>query len=205
QGGESNQWFTPLFENTAPIEQPRDKPDWHFSEAIAERAIGWIGQQKAVAPEKPFFIYLAPGAAHAPHHVGKEWADRYKGKFDHGWDKQRELTLERQKKLGVVPKEAKLTPRPDSIPAWSSCTANEKKLYARMQEVFAGFLEHVDAQVGKVVDALEQMELRDDTLIFYIVGDNGPSAEGTLTGTLNVMRTMLGLKDDANELVKHLD
>ena len=205
QGGESNQWFTPLFENTAPIEMPHDNPKWHFSEAIAERAISWIGQQKAAAPDKPFFIYFAPGAGHAPHHVHKEWADKYKGKFDHGWDRQREITLENQKKLGLVPKNTKLTPRPDSIPSWDSRSADEKRLYARMQEVFAGFLEHVDAQIGKVVDAIGQMGLRDDTLIIYIVGDNGPSAEGTLTGTLNVMRTMLGLKDDPLEMVKHLD
>jgi arylsulfatase A-like enzyme len=205
QGGESNQWFTPLFENTAPIEMPHDNPKWHLSEALAERAIGWIGQQKAVAPDTPFFIYFAPGAAHAPHHVSKEWADKYKGKFDQGWDKQRELTFENQKKLGIIPKDTKLTPRPDSIPSWDSRSADEKRLYARMQEVFAGFLEHVDAQVGKVVDAIDQMGLRDDTLIIYIVGDNGPSAEGTLAGTLNVMRTMLGLEDDPSEMVKHID
>ena len=205
QGGESNQWFTPLFENTAPIEMPHDNPNWHFSEAIAEKAIGWIGQQKAAAPDKPFFIYFAPGAAHAPHHVSKEWADKYKGKFDYGWDRQREITIDMQKKLGIIPENTKLTPRPDSIPSWDSRSADEKKVYTRMQEVFAGFLEHVDAQVGKIVDALEQMELRDDTLIIYIVGDNGPSAEGTLTGTVNVMRTMMGEKEDLASMVKHID
>jgi arylsulfatase A-like enzyme len=205
QGGESNQWYTPLFENTVPVERSDNNPKWHFSEAIAEKAIGWIGQQKAAAPEKPFFMYFAPGAAHAPHHVSKEWADKYKGKFDHGWDRQRELTLENQKKIGIVPKNTKLTPRPDSIPSWNSRTADEKRLYARMQEVFAGFLEHVDAQIGKLVDAIEQMGLRDNTLIIYIVGDNGPSAEGTLTGTLNVMRTMLGLPDDVSAMLKHIN
>jgi len=205
QGGESNQWHTPLFENNAPVEQPHDNPKWHFSEAIADKAIGWIGQQKAVAPDKPFFIYFAPGAAHAPHHVAKEWADKYKGKFDHGWDRQREITFENQKKIGMIPKSTKLTPRPDSIPSWDSRSADEKRLYARMQEVFAGFLEHADAQIGRLIDALEQMDLRKDTLIIYIVGDNGPSAEGTLTGTLNVMRTMLGLKDDVPSMLKHIN
>jgi arylsulfatase A-like enzyme len=184
---------------------PHDKPKWHFSEAIADKAIGWIGQQKAVAPEKPFFIYFAPGAAHAPHQVAKEWSDKYKGKFDHGWDRQREITFENQKRMGLIPKDTRLTPRPDSIPSWESRSPDEKRLYTRMQEVFAGFLEHVDAQIGRVVDALEQMGLRDDTLIIYIVGDNGPSAEGTLTGTLNVMRTMLGLKDDVTTMLKHID
>jgi len=205
QGGESNQWFTPLFENTAPIEMPHDNPNWHFSEAIAEKAIGWIGQQKAAAPDKPFFMYFAPGAAHAPHHVSKEWADKYKGKFDYGWDRQREITIDNQKKLGIIPENTKLTPRPDSIPSWNSRSADEKKVYTRMQEVFAGFLEHVDEQVGKIVDALERMELKDDTLIIYIVGDNGPSAEGTLTGTVNVMRTMMGEKEDPVSMVKHID
>ena len=156
QGGESNQWHTPLFENNSPIEPPHDDPKWHFSEAMARHAIGWIGQQKAAAPDKPFFIYFAPGAAHAPHHVHKEWADKYKGKFDHGWDRQREITLENQKKLGLVPGDTKLTPRPDSIPSWDSRSPDEKRLYIRMQEVFAGFLEHADVQVGKLVDAIER-------------------------------------------------
>ena len=153
---------------------------------MAEKTIGWIGQQKAAAPEKPFFIYFAPGACHGPHHVHKEWADKYKGQFDHGWDRQREITLKNQQKLGVVPKNTKLTPRPDSIPSWASRSPDEKRLYARMQEVFAGYLEHVDVQIGKVVDAIERMGLRDDTLIIFIVGDNGPSAEGSLTGTLTL-------------------
>jgi arylsulfatase len=205
QGGEANQWRTPLYENTAPIDPPYDNPTWHFSEAIADKAIGWIGQQKAAAPDKPFFIYFAPGAAHTPHHVPKEWADKYKGQFDHGWDRQRQITFENQKKLGLVPKSTKLTPRPDSIPSWASRSRDEKRLYARFQEVFAGFLEHVDAQVGRVVDAIEQMGLRDDTLIIYIVGDNGPSAEGSLTGTLNNIKSQAGLLDDVPTMLEHID
>src|SRR6478609_2779222 len=205
QGGESSQWYPPLYENTAPVEPPHDDPAWHFSEAIADKAIGWISQQNAAAPDKPFFLYFAPGACHSPHHVAKEWADKYRGKFDHGWDRQREITFENQKKLGVVPQDTKLTPRPDSIPAWDSCSPDEKRLFAAMQEVFAGFLEHVDAQVGRVVDAIEQMGLRDDTLIMYIVGDNGPSAEGSVTGTLNNMKTQLGLSDDVSRMLEHID
>jgi arylsulfatase A-like enzyme len=205
QGGESSQWHTPLFENTAPVEPPHDNPKWHFSEAMAEKAIGWIGQQKAAAPEKPFFIYFAPGACHGPHHVHKEWADKYKGQFDHGWDRQREITLENQKKLGLVPNDTKLTPRPDSIPSWDSRSTDEKRLYARMQEVFAGYLEHIDAQIGKVVDAIQRMGLRDDTVVMYIVGDNGPSGEGSLTGTLNAMKSQLGLLDDVPTMLKHID
>lgn len=205
QGGETNQWNPPLYENTTPIEKPHDNPKWHFSEAMTDKTISWIGQQKATAPDKPFFIYFAPGAAHAPHHVHKEWADKYKGKFDHGWDKQREITFERQKKLAVIPSDTELTPRPESIPAWESCSADEKRLYARMQEVYAGFLEHIDAQVARVVDALETMKLRDDTLIIYMVGDNGPSAEGSLHGTLNNMKTQQGFPDDIEHMLKHID
>jgi len=204
QGGEANQWNTPLYENTTPIDKP-DDPTWHFSEAMAAQCIGWIGQQKAAAPDKPFFIYFAPGAAHAPHHVAKEWSDKYKGKFDHGWDKQREITFDNQKKLGVIPENTLLTPRPGSIPAWDDRSPNEKKLYARMQEVFAGFLEHADAQVGKILEAVEVMNLRENTLIIYIVGDNGPSAEGSLTGTLNNMKTQQGYPDDVDEMLKHID
>ncbi|MXO60686.1 sulfatase-like hydrolase/transferase [Altererythrobacter salegens] len=205
QGGETNQWDPPLFENTSPTQRPEGSENWHLSEAMADQAIGWISQQKASAPDKPFFCYWAPGAAHAPHHVGKEWSDKYKGKFDQGWDKVREETLERQIKLGVVPKGTKLTPRPESMPAWDECSADEKKLYARMQEVFAGFLEHVDAQIGRVVEALETMNLRDDTLIIYVVGDNGPSAEGSLTGTVNNMKSQHGYPDSVEEMLKMID
>jgi arylsulfatase A-like enzyme len=205
QGGEASQWNTPLFENTAPIEPPHDNPKWHFTEAIADRAISWIGQQQAAAPDMPFFVYFAPGACHSPHHVHKEWADKYKGKFDHGWDREREITLENQKKLGLLPKGTTLTPRPDSIPSWDSRSVDEKRLYGRMQEVFAGFLEHADAQIGRVVDAIDRMGLRDNTLIIYIVGDNGPSAEGSLTGTLNNMKTQLGLLDDVSTILNKID
>ncbi|MCB9137044.1 MAG: arylsulfatase [Caldilineaceae bacterium] len=204
-GGEADQWNTPLYENTNPIEQPADDPDWHFSEAIAEQAIGWMARQKASAPDKPFFLYWAPGAAHAPHHVTDEWSDKYKGKFDHGWDKQREITFENQKQKGVIPQETQLTPRPDSIPSWDSRSDDEKKLYARMQEVFAGFLEHVDTQAGKVIEALDALGIRDNTLVIYIVGDNGPSAEGTLTGTLNNMKTQQGYHDSIDFMLKHID
>ena len=172
---------------------------------MAEKAIGWIGAQKSSAPDKPFFVYWAPGAGHAPHHVAKEWADKYKGKFDHGWDKQREITFEPQKKLGVVPSDARLTPRPKELPAWSQCSSDEKKLYARMQEVFAGFVEHVDAQIGKIVDALETLGQRENTLIIYCVGDNGPSAEGSLTGTLNNMKAQQGFPDDVAAMLKKID
>jgi arylsulfatase len=203
-GGETNNWHPPLTENTTPIERPMGDPGWHLTSAMADKAISWISMQKASAPDKPFFCYFAPGAGHAPHHVAPEWADKYKGKFDHGWDKQREITFKRQKKLGVIPKNTKLTPRPKEIPSWSSRSKDEKRLYARMQEVFAGFLEHADAQVGRIVDALETIGQRDNTLIIYIVGDNGPSAEGSLTGTVNNMKTQHGFPDDVATMLQHI-
>jgi arylsulfatase len=205
QGGETNNWDPPLIENTQPIEKPAGDESYHLSSAMADKAIAWISSQKASAPDKPFFAYWAPGAAHAPHHSPKDYADRYKGKFDQGWDKVREETLDRQIKLGVVPKGTKLTPRPDSMPAWDSCSAEEKRLYARMQEVFAGFLEHVDAQLGRVVDALETMGVREDTLIIYVVGDNGPSAEGSMTGTVNNMKSQHGYVDSVEDMLKVID
>lgn len=169
------------------------------------KAIAWIGQQKAAAPDKPFFIYWAPGAAHAPHHVPKAWVDKYKGQFDLGWDRQREATFRKQKELGVIPPDTLLTPRPDSIPAWDTALTDEKRLYARMQEVFAGFLEHVDAQAGRLIGALDTMGIRDNTLIIYVAGDNGPSAEGSLTGTVNNMKTQHGFPDDAATMLKLID
>jgi arylsulfatase len=204
-GGETNNWNPPLVDNTTPIERPHDDPDWHLSSAMADHAINWINTQKACAPNKPFFCYFAPGAGHAPHHVAPEWSDKYRGKFDHGWDVQREKTFDKQKDLGVIPADTQLTPRPDEIPAWDSCSADEKRLYARMQEVFAGFLEHVDAQIGRVIDALDTLDQRDNTLIIYIVGDNGPSAEGSLTGTLNNMKTQHGYPDDVPTMLAHID
>ena len=205
QGGESSQWHTPLFENTAPVEPPHDDPEWHFSEAMTDKAIGWIGQQKAAAPDKPFFVYFAPGAAHCPHHAPKAWIEKYKGQFDQGWDRQREIALENQKALGLVPPDTELTPRPDSIPSWESRSPDEKRLYARFQEAFAGYLAHADAQIGRLVAAIEDMGLRDDTLILYVVGDNGPSAEGSLTGTLNNMKSQLGLLDDVGTMIGRID
>ena len=203
-GGEADQWATPLIRNTSPVETPAEE-GWHFSEAIADDAIAWMGKQKASSPDKPFFVYWAPGAAHAPHHVAKEWSDKYKGKFDHGWDRQRELTFKNQVDLGVIPDDTVLTQRPDEIPAWDDCTDDERRLYARMQEVFAGFLEHVDAQAGRVIDALDTLGIRDNTLVIYIVGDNGPSAEGTLTGTLNNMKTQQGFHDSIDYMLERID
>ena len=185
-GGEANQWYPSLYEGTTPIEVKRTPEEgYHLMEDMTDKAINWIGQQKALIPDKPFFVYFAPGATHAPHHVPKEWADKYKGKFDQGWDKLREETLARQKKLGVVPQDCQLTPRHKEIPAWDEMPAALKPVLVRQMEVYAGFFEYCDHHVGRLIDSLKKLTLLDDTLIYYIIGDNGASAEGTLNGTYN--------------------
>ncbi len=154
-------------------------------EDMTERAIGWVRQQKALVPDKPFFVYFAPGATHAPHHVPQEWADKYKSRFDAGWDTLREEIFARQKKLGVIPKDAQLTARPKEIPAWKDMPEKLRPVLARQMEIYAGFLEYADFHVGRLIDSLEKMGVLEDTLVYYIIGDNGASAEGTLNGTLN--------------------
>ena len=187
-GGEANQWYPSLYEGTTPVELKKTPEEgYHLMEDMTDKAINWIGQQKALIPDKPFFVYFAPGATHAPHHVPKEWADKYKGKFDQGWDKLREEIFARQKKLGVIPQDCQLTPRHKEIPAWDEMPAALKPVLCRQMEVYAGFMEYTDHHVGRLVDALKKLNLLDDTLIYYIIGDNGASAEGTLQGTFNEM------------------
>ncbi len=154
---------------------------------MTDKAIAWVGQQQALIPDKPFFMYFAPGATHAPHHVPTEWADKYKGKFDGGWDKVREETFARQKALGVIPKDCELTSRHKQVPAWDDMPDALKPVLRRQMEIYAGFLEYADHHVGRLIDSLEQLHLLDDTLVYYIIGDNGASAEGTLNGTFNEM------------------
>jgi len=187
-GGEAHQWYPALYEGTTPVE-PNKTPEegYHLVEDMTDKAINWIGQQKALVPDKPFFVYFAPGATHAPHHVPKEWADKYKGKFDQGWDKLREETIARQKKLGVIPPDCQLTQRHKEIPSWDEMPAALKPVLIRQMEVYAGFMEYTDHHVGRLVDSVKALNLLDDTLIFYIIGDNGASAEGTLHGTYNEM------------------
>jgi len=196
QGGETSQWFPQLFRNTTPVEQPKTPEEgYHFTEDITDDAIAWVKRQKSIAPDKPFFMYFATGATHAPLHAPKSWIDKFKGQFDQGWDKVREETLAQQKKLGMVPENTKLTPRPKEIPDWDGLDADAKRLYARHQEAFAGFLAHTDYHVGRLIDTVRALPDADNTLIIYIAGDNGPSAEGSLTGTTNNMMTQNGLPD----------
>ena len=191
-GGETNQWAPGTYRDTVPVEPPAD-PSYHFTVDMTDRAIEWIGQQRVLMPDKPFFVYFAPGATHAPHHVPKEWADKYKGKFDQGWDKLREEIFARQKQLGVIPKDAELTKRPAEIPAWDAIDPKMKQVLAREMEVYAGFMEHTDYHVGRLIDAIDKLEQLDNTLLFFIVGDNGASAEGTVNGTFNEMFTLNGV------------
>jgi arylsulfatase len=187
-GGEAHQWYPALYEGTIPVE-PSKTPEegYHLVDDMTTKAIDWIGQQKALIPDKPFFIYFAPGATHAPHHVPKEWADKYKGKFDQGWDKLREETFARQLELGVIPRDCKLTPRHKEIPAWDDMPEALKPVLRRQMEVYAGFMEYTDHHVGRLIEKLKNMNLLDDTLVYYIIGDNGASGEGTLNGTFNEM------------------
>jgi arylsulfatase A-like enzyme len=193
-GGENNQWDPALYEGLIPVEPPKTPEEgYHLTVDLADHAINWVRQQKALMPDKPFFMYFAPGATHAPHHVPKEWADKYKGKFAHGWDKQREITFARQKELGVIPPEADLTRRHAEIPAWDDMPAQLKPVLEREMEVYAGFLEHTDYHVGRLIETLEELEILDDTLIYYIIGDNGASAEGTINGAFNEMANFNGM------------
>lgn len=187
-GGEAHQWYPSLYEGTSPIEVKKTPEEgYHFMADMTDKCMGWIGQQKALIPDKPFFVYFAPGATHAPHHVPKEWADKYKGQFDKGWDKLRQETFERQKKLGVIPKDCQLTKRHKEIPAWDEMPEALKPVLRRQMEVYAGFLEYADHHVGRLLEHLQKLNLLEDTLVYYIFGDNGASAEGTLNGTFNEM------------------
>ncbi len=193
-GGEANQWYPTLFEGTSPVELKRTpEQGYHLVPDMTDKALRWIGQQQALTPDKPFFVYFAPGATHAPHHAPKEWCDKYQGRFDAGWDRLREETFARQKQLGVIPADAKLTARPKEIPAWDEMPETMKPVLRRQMEVYAGFLEYTDHHVGRIIEGLEKLRLLDDTLVYYIVGDNGASAEGTLIGAYNEMANFNGL------------
>ena len=192
-GGETNQYAPAIYQDTVPVEPDRTPEEgYHFTEDMTDRSIEWVRQQKALMPDKPFFLYWAPGATHAPHHVAPEWSAKYKGMFDDGWDALREQTLARQKELGVIPAEAELTPRPAEIPAWADMPDDLKPVLARQMEVYAGFMEHTDHHAGRLIDALAELGVLDDTLIYCIIGDNGASAEGTPHGTFNELLVLNG-------------
>ncbi len=204
-GGDTSQWRPNAYEGTKPIEPYLGNPDYNFDYDLADQAIKWIRSQKSISPDRPFFAYYAPGATHAPHHPRKEWIAKYKGKFDQGWDKVREETFARQKAAGVIPADTRLTERPKDIPAWETLSAEQKSVYARMMEIYAAYLEQTDYNVGRVVDAIEQTGALDDTLIIYIVGDNGASAEGSMQGLLNELTFFNGVPEDLKQVLARVD
>jgi len=203
-GGETNQWAPAIYDGVTRVEH-RQTPDYHFTVDMTDQAINWVSAQQSLTPNKPFYLYFATGATHAPHHAPKEWIAKYKGEFSGGWDKLREETFARQKKLGVVPANAKLTPRPKQIPAWADMSAEQKRLFERQMETFAGFAEHTDHQVGRLVAQLEAIGALDNTLFYYIVGDNGASAEGGPEGTFNEMMALNGINGKADQMMGHID
>jgi len=205
--GEASQYEPMLVRNTAYVEHPRTSGGhdyYHLSEDLADDAVHWLHQHKGLAPDKPFFMYWASGASHGPHQVPKEWADKYKGKFDDGWDKYRERVFKRSKQMGWIPQDAELTPRPATLPSWDSIPADEKPFQRRLMEVYAGFTEHVDAQIGRIVDEIDSLGYGENTLIFYIWGDNGASAEGQ-NGTISELLAQNGIPSTAKDHIKALD
>ena len=190
-GGETNQWDPVIFDGVTRVHK-KENEDYHFTTDMTDEAIKWVKFQQAMTPEKPFMLYYAPGAVHAPHHAPKEWIAKYKGKFDDGWNKLREETLARQKEMGIIPQNTKLTPMPKDIKDWEKLTEKERKLFALQMETFAGFTEHTDNEVGRLLDAIDEIGALDNTLFIYIMGDNGSSAEGALVGTFNEMVVLNG-------------
>ncbi len=204
-GGDTSQWNPAIFEGTKPIEPPHDAKDYFFDKDMADHTIDWIRMQNAVAPSKPFLAYYVPGTAHAPHHAPEEWIAKFKGKFDQGWDKVREETFARQKKLGIIPPNAKLTERSEGIPAWDSLNADQKKVFAHMMEVYSAALSHCDFQMARILDAIEAQGELDNTLVIYIQGDNGASAEGGMQGLLNELTMFNAIPEDFMEVLRRMD
>lgn len=203
--GETHQFYPVIFENTTPVE-PQTTPEegYHFMTDMTDRAIARMQFSKSVAPNKPFFMYFAPGAMHAPHHVTQEWRDKFKGKFDMGWEKYRDIVHQRQLDMGIIPAGTKLTPRPDWVPAWDSLSADQKKLYTALFENFAAFFAFTDQEVGRLLDAVKELPDAENTMVIYIVGDNGASAEGGPDGTLNEIKGLNGINTSIEEILPHL-
>jgi arylsulfatase A-like enzyme len=203
-GGETNQWAPYLYDGTAVVELPND-PNYHFMTDMTEKARAWIKHQKALTPDRPSFVYFAPGATHAPHHVPKEWIAKWKGKFDQGWDKIREETLARQIQMGVVPPGTKLAPKPAAIKDWDTLSADQKRLFTRQAEVFAAFVEYTDHEIGRMLQAFEEVGQADNTLVVYIAGDNGTSGEGGENGMFNEYTYFNGVKEKTEDMLKKID
>lgn len=203
-GGITNNWAPVIYDGATMIETP-NYPGYHFTNDMTNQAVSWVQKQQALQPDKPFFMYYAPGATRAPHHAPKEYSAKYKGKFDEGWDVLREKTLERQKQLGIVPQNTKLAAKPKEITNWNDHSDIEKKLFARQMEVFAGFAEHTDHEIGRLIDAIEETGELDNTIIFFIAGDNGSSAEGQQAGIFNEWTYFNRVKETVDDMMKYYD
>ena len=204
-GGDTSQWQPNLFRNTTPIEPYLNNPGWNLTTAMADEAISYLNQMNELNPEQKFFVYYAPGGTHAPHHPTPEWIEKFKGKFDHGWNEERERIFANQKRLGVIPENAELTPWPESLKKWDTLTEQEKKLFSRQAEVYAAYLAYTDHEIGKVIQTIEDQGKLDNTLIIYISGDNGASPEGTVLGTPNEVAAFNGLVIPVEEQMKFYD
>jgi arylsulfatase len=203
-GGETDQWSPLIFDGTRRINPPRT-PGYHFTEDMTDQAINWVKAQQSMTPDKPFFVYFATGATHAPHHVPKEWIAKFRGHFDDGWDGVRQATYERQKANGIIPANTQLPPRPADIAAWNDLPEDDKTLFRRQAEVFAGFVAHTDHNIGRLIAAIESIGEMDDTLVFYIAGDNGNSAEGGMVGMFNEMTYFNGVEEKVADLLPLID
>ena len=204
-GGETSQYEPALYDQTTPVEPYVGREDYHLSEDLADKAIEWIRLQKTSAPDKPFFAYFAPGAGHCPHHVWPEWSDRFTGQFDDGWDDLRQNIFDRQIADGIIPEDTTLTPRPTEIGSWEDYDDRYKPVASRLMEVFAGFIAHTDAQVGRLIEAIDELGQWDNTLFIYVFGDNGASAEGTIHGAWSAPAFQNGLPEDPEWLLAHID
>lgn len=203
-GGETNQWAPFIYDGTHPVELPEDS-NYHFMNDMTNQAVAWMKFQKAMTPDKPYFMYFAPGATHAPHHVPQSYIDKWKGKFDGGWDAMRQQILDRQIKLGIVPKGTKLAPKPEAIQQWDKLSADEKKLFTRQAETFAGFLDMTDHEIGRLLDAVEATGQADNTMIIFVYGDNGTSAEGGANGMFSEMTYFNGVQESVQDMLKKVD
>jgi arylsulfatase len=203
-GGETDQWYPLIYDGVTRVTPPKME-GYHFTTDMTNQAINWVKAQQSMTPDRPFFVYYAPGAVHAPHHVPKKWADKYKGQFDEGWDKVREKSFARQKAMGLIPADTKLPPKARGIKDWDALTANEKKLFTRQAEVFAGFVEQTDYEIGRLVTAIEDIGEMNNTLFIYIAGDNGTSGEGGPVGMFNEMTYFNGVVEKVEDLLPKLD
>lgn len=203
-GGETDQWFPLIYDGVTRVTPPETE-GYHFTVDMTDQAIGWMKAQQSMTPDKPFFMYYATGAVHAPHHVPKKWADKYRGKYDKGWDKVRDESIARQKEMGVIPANTKLAPKPEDIKDWDALSDDERRLFARQAEVFSGFLEQTDHEVGRLTDALQDIGEMDNTLFIYIAGDNGTSAEGGFVGMFNEMTYFNNVTEKVEDLLPLID